>query len=151
MAEQNISVSTIARLFKEVSFQDEKTRIATKTLELSAEYIRLFTREAILRSNEERLREDSLLKVDGIDNVAKQRKIESKHEGIEATVADTIMQMEAEDEDEVPTTDLSSDIDIPDDYATQKGNAYNDNVDLDNDVLDARHLGKIAGILILDF
>ncbi|KAH3670665.1 hypothetical protein OGAPHI_001180 [Ogataea philodendri] len=54
---ENISVETIARLFNTVAFEDRKVKISQKTLELVAEYIRLFTSEAIVRSNEERLEE----------------------------------------------------------------------------------------------
>lgn len=142
MSSEQIPVSTIARLFREVAFQDDKTRISTKTLQLSAEYIRLFTREAILRSNEERLAEDSLNEVDGIDNVENQRNIEEKHDGIEARV-----------EDVIPGSD-DLDIDIDEDAildTTQLGNAFNLNQVLDNDLLDTRHLGKVAGVLVLDF
>ncbi|ODV82748.1 hypothetical protein CANARDRAFT_204564 [[Candida] arabinofermentans NRRL YB-2248] len=48
---------TIARLFKTVSFSSPDTKITTKTLQLVTEYIRLFTSEAILRANEQRIQE----------------------------------------------------------------------------------------------
>ena len=67
---QSIPVTTIARLFKELSFKDPQTRITLSTLELSSEYIKLFINEAIIRANEERIDEgDTLVQIDGIDNV----------------------------------------------------------------------------------
>ncbi|CAK7902599.1 hypothetical protein CAAN1_07S03554 [[Candida] anglica] len=133
---KSIPINTIARLFQTVSFQEENTRITGKALQLSAEYIRLFTEEAILRALQEQEAEESLTKVDGIDNINSQKLLESQHEGTEAKVVDSQSdeEMDALEED------------------TQRGvNAYNSEVDLGNDVLDTRHLAKVAGILVLDF
>lgn len=118
-----VPTATIARIFNEVSFKNEETRITLSTLELASEYIRLFINEAVIRSNEERLLEgDSLNKVDGIDNV-------------QGGTADDF-----DDEN-------TDGIDPPVDEHTQ----INTNVNLSNDTLDSRHLEKVAGILVLDF
>ncbi len=45
--------STITRLFSMVSFSDTKTRISQETLALATEYLRIFTREAIWRADQE--------------------------------------------------------------------------------------------------
>ncbi|QPG75704.1 hypothetical protein FOA43_003063 [Brettanomyces nanus] len=56
--EIKIDPTTIARLFHTVSFSDsENIRITKKTLALVSEYAKLFTDEAIVRSNEYRLEE----------------------------------------------------------------------------------------------
>ncbi|KAG7695954.1 hypothetical protein KL930_003622 [Ogataea haglerorum] len=52
-----IDATTIARLFHTVAFDDKSIKISHKTLLLVSEYIRLFTSEAIVRSNVERLEE----------------------------------------------------------------------------------------------
>mmetsp|Transcript_2534 Transcript_2534/g.2470 ORF Transcript_2534/g.2470 Transcript_2534/m.2470 type:complete len:153 (+) Transcript_2534:88-546(+) len=139
----NIPIATIARLFQSTAFKNEKTRITQKTLQLSSEYIKLFINEALIRSNEERLAEgDSLTKVDGIDNLNKPREIE--HRDIDARVVDETMNDGSEPEDE-------EDLDDPTQIGTQNQTAYNLEVDLGNDTLDAKHLSKVAGILVLDF
>lgn len=133
VTESNLLTATIARLFKNVAFQNESTKISTKSLDLVSEYIRLFTQEAILRSNEERLAEEPLGRVDGIDNTSTQREFERHHEGVESKVADT----QNEEDIEVPTQ-ISN-------------NAFNTTVELGNDVVDTRHLARVAGVLVLDF
>lgn len=138
-----IPIATIARLFQTSAFKNEKTRITQKTLQLSSEYIKLFINEALIRSNEERLAEgDSLTKVDGIDNLNKTREMEQGD--IEARVADNTMNEESEPDDD-------DDMDDPTQTGTQNQTAYNSDVDLGNDTLDAKHLSKVAGILVLDF
>ncbi|KAL7665254.1 hypothetical protein ABC855_g2509 [[Candida] zeylanoides] len=133
---QAIPTKTIARLFREVAFVDDKTRISTRTIELAAEYLRLFAREAILRSNEERAAEAALAVVDGIDNLERKRQLEETA-AVEAEV------------------DASSQDDFDDDPPvedTQRGNAFNAApMAPDATTLDVRHLEKVAGILLLDF
>ena len=142
-----IPIATIARLFQTSAFKNEKTRITQKTLQLSSEYIKLFINEALIRSNEERLAEgDSLTKVDGIDNLNKTREMEQGD--IEARVADNTMNDDSESENEDEDED---DMEDPTQTGTQNQTAYNSDVDLGNDTLDAKHLSKVAGILVLDF
>lgn len=139
----DIPIATIARLFQTSAFKNEKTRITQKTLQLSSEYIKLFINEALIRSNEERLAEgDSLTKVDGIDNLNKSR--ETEDGDIEARVADNTMNDWSEPDDD-------DDMDDPTQSGTQNQTAYKSDVDLGNDTLDAKHLSKVAGILVLDF
>lgn len=136
--ETNISVTTIARIFREIGFKNADTLIMLSTLKLSAEYIRLFVNEAIIRANEERILEgDSLSKVDGIDNVE--------------SASDANIEVDAEAEDEIIEDDDIDDLDPEDiqdsDTQRQLKVAETNN----NDTLDSRHLQKIAGVLILDF
>lgn len=128
-----ISSTTIARIFRELSFKNDSTRITLSTLELSSEYIKLFINEAIIRSNEERLLEgDEMSKVDGIDNLP-----------AKSQPAETQEPSQAEGED------FDSDLD---DYPTQDVNTQLGPLEtLANDTLDTRHLSKVAGILVLDF
>ena len=135
--EQEIPLKTIARIFKELSFKSSNTRITLSTLELSSEYIKLFINEAIIRANEERLDEgDSLVKIDGIDNVTQYPNIE-------------------EDQEEVNVEDIE-DFD-EDDYYDEITNSQRQLKKLENNTtggnnrLDSRHLQKIAGVLPLDF
>ncbi|EER30432.1 predicted protein [Candida tropicalis MYA-3404] len=135
--EQEIPLKTIARIFKELSFKSSNTRITLSTLELSSEYIKLFINEAIIRANEERLDEgDSLVKIDGIDNVTQYPNIE-------------------EDQEEVNVEDIE-DFD-EDDYYDEITNSQRQLKKLENNTtggnnrLDSRHLQKIAGVLTLDF
>ncbi|EGV66378.1 hypothetical protein PSN45_003024 [Yamadazyma tenuis] len=132
--DQNIiNLKTISRLFHELAFNKENTRLSQKTLQLSAQYINLFIREGILRSNDERLSDgDRLSHVDGIDNL------------------ETIRGNEGEEvEEEVPDITLNED-----DIQSNPNTQYTSNeppADGDNDTLDVRHLSKIAGVLLLDF
>lgn len=136
-----VLVTTIARIFQELSFKRDDTRITAKTLKLTAEYIRLFVSEAVIRSNEERLAEgDVLTKVDGIDNLQK----DVDAEDIEAVVPDTSMNA---DIDEVEDPDAAIYAQPP----TQLLKPLQDGGSLRNDTLDARHLQKVAGVLVLDF
>lgn len=48
---------TIARLFHTVSFSEKDTRISAKTMQMSTKYLEMFTREAIVRCNDERVNE----------------------------------------------------------------------------------------------
>ncbi|EGW33714.1 uncharacterized protein SPAPADRAFT_59080 [Spathaspora passalidarum NRRL Y-27907] len=132
-----IPVATIARIFRELSFKNDSTRITMDTLELSSEYIKLFINEAIIRSNQERLDEgDSLTKVDGIDNV-NQTQPASKDEDDQFG-----------DDDDVDV-DFDDD-DIPEDAFTNTFNNPSTNANT-NDSLHSRHLDKVAGVLVLDF
>lgn len=139
----DIPIATIARLFQNSAFKNENTRITQKTLQLSAEYIKLFINEALIRSNEERLAEgDSLTKVDGIDNINTHG--ETENDDMEARVDDHTI-------NDGDNLDEEFDMDDPTQTATQNQTAYNFDVDLGNDMLDVKHLSKVAGILVLDF
>ena len=184
---QSIPVTTIARLFKELSFKDPQTRITLSTLELSSEYIKLFINEAIIRANEERIDEgDTLIRIDGIDNVASTTS-RNNHEETQYPTIDEI-------EDSMRIDDYSNNINIDpieeddddlidDDYfqdesdtqrqlrqamntvnnTTRNNNnnkngtttttttTNNNNTNHAENILDSRHLAKIAGILTLDF
>lgn len=127
--QEAIPLLTIARAFAEVSFKNPDSRITANTLKLSAEYIKLFINEAVLRSNEERINEgNSLNKVDGIDDV-----------GIDDAAVDAEVSLD-EDLDE-------DDIEIPA-PATQYRPREEE---VGNNVIDTRHLSKVAGVLVLDF
>ncbi|RLV90563.1 hypothetical protein JA1_004465 [Spathaspora sp. JA1] len=132
----SIPVATIAKIFRELSFKNDSTRITLNTLELSSEYIKLFINEAIIRSNQERIEEgDSLTKVDGIDNVTRTQENTTAATGN----IDEFSDDEFEDED------------IPEDDAfTNTYNQPSTNT-LTNDSLDSRHLNNVAGVLVLDF
>lgn len=138
-----IPIATIGRLFQTVAFKNGNTRISQKALELSSEYIKLFLSEALIRSNEERLAEgDSLTQVDGIDNLNRPRELEN--EEAEAGINDTTINDGNEEE-------VDEDIDDPSQMRTQSRTAFNSDIDLGNDTLDAKHLARVAGILVLDF
>lgn len=127
--QEGIPLITIARTFAEVSFKNTDSRITANTLKLSAEYIKLFINEAVLRSNEERINEgNSLNKVDGIDDVE-----------IDDAAVDAEVSLD-EDVDE-------DDIEIPA-PATQYRPREEE---VGNNVIDTRHLSKVAGVLVLDF
>lgn len=134
MAQDNVFEDTIARILKEKSFKNPDTRITTKTVKLTTQYINLFINEAILRSNEERLAEgNSLTRVDGIDNVPE----------IPNTQNDDF----AFSDDE----DIDPDVDDMQESSTQRqlsGHLEEINT---NDTLDSRHLSKVAGVLLMDF
>lgn len=117
----------LARIFHEVAFKDENTRITAKAMKLSQEYIRLFVQEAIIRSNDERVLEgNSLTTVDGIDNVDKP--------------------VDGEDDPDKEVEDTAVYEENSNYFATQKPPE-----DPENDTLDSRHLAKVAGVLVLDF
>lgn len=105
--EQDITFSSVAlaRLFHTIAFEKEDTRITQKSLQLTTEYLKMFTREAILRANEVRLKEA----------------------GTRAIELDVQLALDNNQE------------------------AEGSNEELVQDVLDARHLRDIAGLLILDF
>lgn len=109
----SVSTSTIALIFENVAFKHDDTTITKTTVQLLAEYIRLFVHEAVVRANEERVAEGALDTVDGIDNVAE--------------------------------PDVGDDEDPPVDLATQYG------TQAPAQLLDTRHLAKVAGVLVLDF
>lgn len=125
---------TIARILKEKSFKNPDTRITTKTVQLTTQYINLFINEAILRSNEERIAEgNSLTRVDGIDNVP--------------DISNTQNDDFAFSDDE----DIDPDVDDMQESSTQRqlsGHLEEINT---NDTLDSRHLSKVAGVLLMDF
>ncbi|KGQ80750.1 hypothetical protein MEQ_06314 [Candida albicans P87] len=192
---QSIPVTTIARLFKELSFKDPQTRITLSTLELSSEYIKLFINEAIIRANEERIDEgDTLVQIDGIDNVTSTAK--NNQETQYPTIDEIEDSMRIDDDDDsnninIGTVNEDDDDElIDDDYfqdesdtqrqlrqamdavndttrnnnhnnnrnrttTTTTNNNNNNNNNTDNNhadnILDSRHLAKIAGILTLDF
>ncbi|CEP23340.1 unnamed protein product [Cyberlindnera jadinii] len=53
--ETTIPLNTLSRLFHVAVFEHDDTRITQQTLEMSAEYLRMFIREAVLRANETRI------------------------------------------------------------------------------------------------
>lgn len=137
--------STIARVFSEVSFSKDNTRITSSAVGLSAEYIRLFVREAVLRANAQRLAEGVPTEIDGIDNVAPYGEIldaldefggdeddvfehENEHEN----------EHEHEHDDEIEDRGLG--------VSTQMPPASDS-----NDALTTRHLAVISGLLVMDF
>lgn len=135
--EQEIPLKTIARIFKELSFKSSNTRITLSTLELSSEYIKLFINEAIIRANEERLDEgDSLVKIDGIDNVTQYPNIEEEPE-----------EVNMEDIDDFDEDDYYDEIT----NSQRQLKKLENNTTGGNNRLDSRHLQKIAGVLTLDF
>lgn len=124
-----VNLKTISRLFHGVAFKNEDTRISEKTLQLSGQYIRLFINEAIMRANEQRISEGlSLNRVDGIDNIQQHGEREDP-------------------EEELPDVTLNED-DIASNPNTQ---FVSGEEEVGNDTLDARHLSKVAGVLLLDF
>ncbi|AOA64055.1 Hypothetical protein PP7435_CHR3-0150 [Komagataella phaffii CBS 7435] len=54
MGNDGLSKTTLARLFHTVAFEEPDTRISSKTLELSIEYLKIFTKEAVIRADEVR-------------------------------------------------------------------------------------------------
>lgn len=133
-----IPLLTIARIFENLSFKSKDTKITANTLKLSSEYIRLFINEALIRSNEERLLEGNAVdKVDGIDNL---------DDDLDDANAEVEVPPTAEfDEDE----DEDIDNQIPGEMT--QGDRLNNDGQQDNQMLDTRHLSKIAGVLVLDF
>ncbi|KAK6461297.1 CENP-S associating centromere protein X-domain-containing protein [Scheffersomyces coipomensis] len=143
----NIPITTIARIFRELSFKQQNTRITLNSLELSSQYINLFINEAILRSNEERIAEgDELDKVDGIDGISdNQRQLhQADQDEQELNDYDEYQQQQHEEGDE------EDDDTVDDPPETQTQPKRQDDVKL-NDVLDSHHLAKVAGLLVLDF
>lgn len=63
--ETKIPLSTLSRLLHTAVFEHEDTRLSNQTLGLSAEYLRMFIREAVLRANEARLQRE----VDGEEGI----------------------------------------------------------------------------------
>lgn len=142
-----INGKTISRLFHQVAFKNGDTRLSEKSLQLSSQYIRLFINEAIQRSNDERVAEgDSIYKVDGIDNIDRNEAevAEEKAPDTTFTEENTMGQEEEGEEDEEEEEEL------PSNPNSQYNNEPN-GTDLGTDTIDARHLSKVAGVLLLDF
>lgn len=126
MDTKSVQAATIARIFREIAFKNDETKITVNALALASEYIKLFVNEAIIRSNDERLLEgDSLTKVDGIDNVLQHQ-------------------------DEVVNELSDDDVEIPEDESSTQAQLRQAQADT-TDLVDSRHLAKIGGILVLDF
>lgn len=123
-----ISPATVARVFHELSFKNESTRISASTVTLSAEYIRLFVQEAILRANTQRLVENPPATIDGIDNVENEILAEDENDQFRDTSLD----------EELELRGLGVSTQLPPASAG-------------NDTLDSRHLAEIAGMLVMDF
>lgn len=133
--------STIARVFSEVSFSKDNTRITSSAVGLSAEYIRLFVREAVLRANAQRLAEGVPTEIDGIDNVAPYGEILDALDefgGDEDDVFEHEHENEHEHDDEIEDRGLG--------VSTQMPPASDS-----NDALTTRHLAAISGLLVMDF
>lgn len=120
----SIPPATVARVFKDVSFQRDTTRVSASTVALSAEYLRLFVREAILRANAQRL-EDQPTKIDGIDNVAAANAVDDGDDQFHET------------QDEYEERGLGVPTQVPPEDT--------------NEVLDSRHLAAVSGLLVMDF
>lgn len=138
-----VAPSTIARVFSEVSFNKDNTRITSSAVGLSAEYIRLFVREAVLRTNAQRLAEGVPTEIDGIDNVAPYGEIlDALNEfgGDE----DDVFEHENEHEHEHEHDDEIEDRGLG--VSTQMPPASDS-----NDALTTRHLAAISGLLVMDF
>lgn len=126
-----VPVETIARLFRDVAFKEKDTSITVSALELASEYISLFVSEAVLRSNQERILEAEL---------EQSRGTESKPE---QTQEHTVPQLQT------LMMDGMQDLDPEDVFNSQE--EFSRNVEPTNDVIDTRHLARVAGILVLDF
>lgn len=124
----SISSATVARVFHELSFKSDHTRIASSSLALSSEYIRLFVQEAILRSNAQRLAELPASAIDGIDNVESQGDDDIDNDQFRDNTSD----------EEFEERGLGVLTQMP----PQPGG---------NDTLDSRHLAAVAGMLVTDF
>lgn len=133
-APANIPIVTLARIFQDVSFRKENTRITSNTLKLSSEYIRLFIKEALIRSNEERLKEiETSGQVDGIDQVGESTNRNNQDSEFEL------------DDDEI-------DVDmVPEPNTQQRAVSTGGGDTVANNMLDTRHLARVAGVLVLDF
>lgn len=146
-----IPLKTIARLFKELSFKSSNTRITLSSLELSGEYIKLFINEAILRANEERLDEgDSLVKIDGIDNVTQYPNIDEIDEQRQQNQVDEVNIEDVDDFDDFDEEDYYDEITNSQRQIKKLNNSTN-STNGSNNRIDSRHLQKIAGVLTLDF
>lgn len=120
-----LSSNLVARVFHEDSFKDKNTRISAKAAVLSAEYIRLFIREAVLRANNQRMSE-GLAIIDGIDNVQADESTSENNDQFDMD--------HSFDDDRglgVPTQ-------VP---PSTEG----------NDTLATRHLAAVSGLLVMDF
>ncbi|ODV98519.1 hypothetical protein PACTADRAFT_31908 [Pachysolen tannophilus NRRL Y-2460] len=133
--EPQFSTTALARIFHTVAFENGDTRITNRTLELSAEYLRMFTREAILRANEVRIQEsiknNNKFKVELANNVTnkkEKRPTAADHE-------DDMNQHSVDEDDDDDDTDRNG------------GSGQ----ELIGDVLDTRHLQDVSGLLLLDF
>lgn len=127
--EMSISSATVARVFHELSFKNEKTRIASSSVALSTEYMRLFVQEAIIRSNAQRLAEVPPSAIDGIDNVESQADADNIDN-------DQFRENASDEEFEERGLGVSTQMPPP---------------SVGNDTLDSRHLAAVAGMLVMDF
>lgn len=147
--ESNIPAATIARLFHTVAFKDRNTRITEKTLMLSSEYMRLFINEALIRSNEERVAEgNSLSKIDGLDSFGQRSRDLETTEQESSTVVNVLGRSGTSHENNTQGDEFD---DLAAEPSTQAKNAFNTDIDISDDMIDTKHLAKIAGILTLDF
>lgn len=128
----SISPATVARVFHQLSFKSDSTRIAASTVALSSEYIRLFVQEAILRSNAQRLSEMPPTAIDGIDNVESQVPEDNDNDNYNDQFRETSM------DEEIDERGLGVPTQMPPQAAG-------------NDTLDSRHLSAVAGMLVMDF
>lgn len=131
----SISSVTVARVFHDISFKNDQTRIASSTVGLSAEYIRLFVQEAILRSNAQRLADHPPSEIDGIDNLRDQKGTQGDDLDIDIE-NDQFRENSFDDELEERGLGVSTQMPPP------AGG---------NDTLDSRHLAAVAGMLVMDF
>lgn len=123
-----VASKTVARVFQGVAFRSKSTRIKAPAVALSAEYIRLFIQEAVLRANAQRLAEGQ--GVDGIDN-------EPGPDSLDVGAAE---ELPLSDEDNFSDEDRG--LGLP----TQLPPAAEP-----EDSLLTRHLAAISGLLVMDF
>lgn len=127
-----IPLATVARVFHDVAFKNDDTRVTAPTVAVSAEYIRLFVREAVLRANAQREAEGVATAGDGIDNIS---------EAVEPDLGTQFV-----DDSERPDSDLDDA-----DEARGLGVATQAPPDELNETLVTRHLAAVSGLLVMDF
>lgn len=119
--------ATIARIFHDVAFKKKDTKITAPAVLLSGEYIRLFVQEAVLRANEQRLADLS----SGPANGDEPKK-------------DDLGDEENDEED----------FDFDEEEDDHRGLGVSTQIEVDvppMDVLEARHLAAVSGLLLMDF
>ena len=121
--------TTIALIFYHVAFKHPDTRISAPAVMLTGEYIRLFVQEAVLRANELRLRETKLIP-------AQKSCSDAEMDNLKAS------------------QNLGEEEDLEEDFNEYRGLGVA--TQLENEppllnVLEARHLAAVGGLLLMDF
>ncbi|CDK29258.1 unnamed protein product [Kuraishia capsulata CBS 1993] len=117
----------LARLFQTAAFEDDATRISSKTVECCTEYLRLFVKEAVIRSNEARIHEE----------LETEDRFEIKYQ------KNATRNNVRSHEDDQNLDD--SDVDDGQEGAKTRRRTVADAT------IDTRHLERNAGLLVLDF